>query len=191
MRKRLEYVLIAAAMALYCLTAAVPRAHSDPAPVDPALVGAWKASSPNLTWTIRTDGTYTLSGDTNDTGKLQASGGHWTTTSDATQQPANGSYTLHGQNAVSTTGLSGSIDWARVQPADQGHAFGGNIREWFSRKRPLPGRNAGDAKARIDRGLELYRTGKKEEARREWQQVAKMGDKAAVKQAREYLAKYR
>jgi len=90
------------------------------ADVDPAMVGTWETSGVNangswkLTWEIRSDSSYVLSGALSDSGVIGSGDGSWHTRSNVTNQMADGTYTMRDANHMFGTGPTGSGLWTRV-----------------------------------------------------------------------------
>jgi hypothetical protein len=98
----------------------IPLATRVLADVDPAMVGTWETSGVNaygpwkLSWEIRPDGAYFLSGAISDSGIVGAGDGRWHTHSNVTNQSADGTYSMSDLNHMFGTGPLGSAAWTRV-----------------------------------------------------------------------------
>jgi hypothetical protein len=93
------------------------------ADVDPGMVGTWETNGGNewgpwkLTWEIRQDSSYILSGAFSDSGIIGSGDGRWHTVSNVTKQSADGTYILRDANHFEGTGPLGSGVWTRVTHA--------------------------------------------------------------------------
>jgi TPR repeat protein len=96
------------------------------ADVDPGMVGTWETNGVNelgpwkLTWEIRQDSSYILSGALSDSGIIGSGDGRWHTVSNVTKQSADGIYILRDANHFEGTGPLGSGVWTRVRDANTG-----------------------------------------------------------------------
>ncbi len=93
------------------------------ADVDPGMVGTWEVSGVNaqgpwkLTWEIREDSSYSLSGLFSDSGIIGSGDGRWHIISNVSKQSADGTYTLRDANHMDGTGPLGAAAWTRVGDA--------------------------------------------------------------------------
>jgi tetratricopeptide (TPR) repeat protein len=91
--------------------------------IDPQVVGTWETSGINqfgpwrMTWEMRADGTYFLSGAITDHGRLEADKGVWKMVSEVNQAPTTGTYALRKADWMATTSPLGPAEWKRTQAA--------------------------------------------------------------------------